>query len=648
MHRRFFSYLLLCLVAYACFSYLDQVILRFVFFFLLLLPLMSFISLLLARYFVHWALRVEHPEATRLEEGRGVITLINRSFFFFPHIDLYIDEPALEDGLFIMGDGKDHIMTKEEAANYSGPIRFDDFSNETEDLFLDDSALLQLSEDEYAKRIHKRLSRARAIPKRRFFLFPKFKTLPATSRKTVWLSAYARYDWHFRWMPSHVGHYRFGATHVYARDFLGFFTLPLHQSKSEQYICMDEINVLPNARFYRSRFAQKLPVPQPTDLARFNNRIRPEVNALANIRAYRPGDRMKDIHFKISAKLGDFYVKEFEDPRKGGILFLIDPFLPDQLSLHQRDYFDELSEIATAIVEEFNRGEGPVIMRFANHSIEGPGQNQGLKIFQKFLSQQKLHPAQDRKRADGHDLSFDAHQLSQSQQKAIASDIQAQKEHFLKHRVPSLSWQLQNEFRSEKYRAIVLISPSFTHLLAQTILRSAKQQSTRLIFIHLEPPKDTQSQVQSTPHQAESPSANTGSQAFTPSEAPTNSSNSRPAENASTLISAKERRDYITRMENLNVIVFPVRLRSIHSRGPARTAPPRKKAVAPSNATSNSARKRKPVPPPGFARQATKAQAQAQGQAQRQAQNRAQAQSQNRAQKGKRNESPHKSKARKE
>lgn len=514
MHRRLFAYLGLCVFTYAFFSYMDLPLLRFVLFFLLALPLISLAMLCLARHFVRWALRTEKEENMRVEEGRAVLSLMNLSFFFFPHITLYLDCPDESAGFIVTGAGGDEMKEREEWRQDEGHIPFRDLPGD-----LPPGELLKLNDNEYARTLENKWLRALSVPFRRFFVFPRFKKLRRSRRHVVYLAAYARYDWHFRYTPTHVGEYEIKASKLFARDFFGFFSLPLRQSRDADLVSSAHLSVLPNARYYRARFLHRLPEPQPSDFARPNNRLSNEINALGNIRPWRPGDRMKDIHFNVSSKQQSFFVKEYEDPRRGGILFLLDPYLPDS-EIDPQDYYDELSEITASIIDEMNKGDGPLVLRFAEHSVEGPGGQKALRKFLHFLARQKMLPAEWRRAAERKNPK--QHLSAAERTRFLAPRRRNRLLLFLtgllpallprspKRRtpsqtkkgggtslnesriLPSLTTMLRQEFKSEKYRGIIVISPSFTPLLAECMLQAARQKATRLVFVHLESPAEAE------------------------------------------------------------------------------------------------------------------------------------------------------------
>lgn len=101
----------------------------------------------------------------------------------------------------------------------------------------------------------------------------------------------------------HCGVYTCRARHVWTRDLLGLFCLPV-QSPAACTVIVEP----------------KACAPQPTpDLSRFRTmRFRPVPDGgfseVHEIREYRPGDSLKSVHWKLSAKTGELVVREPQEP----------------------------------------------------------------------------------------------------------------------------------------------------------------------------------------------------------------------------------------------------------------------------------------------------------------------------------------------
>lgn len=124
---------------------------------------------------------------------------------------------------------------------------------------------------------------------------------------------------------SHRGFYRAGISSARSRDILSLFYLPVAFRRR----CRQELpslTVLPSTS----------PSANFDDLASFlfdwQHKQTPEagdeVDAVANIRTHRPGDSLKRTHWKLTARLDEVMVKEFENPIRQAGLILIDMARP--------------------------------------------------------------------------------------------------------------------------------------------------------------------------------------------------------------------------------------------------------------------------------------------------------------------------------
>ena len=121
-----------------------------------------------------------------------------------------------------------------------------------------------------------------------------------------------------------AGMFDFTINDVYITDYLHFYSFRL------PYSFHRELPVLP----------EKLPLP-PVSLSKAlvesdESETSPEgelTRDLLQLREYRPGDRIKDIHWKMTAKTGDISVKEYE--RSKDLYYLILPEL--DINYLQRD-----------------------------------------------------------------------------------------------------------------------------------------------------------------------------------------------------------------------------------------------------------------------------------------------------------------------
>ncbi len=119
---------------------------------------------------------------------------------------------------------------------------------------------------------------------------------------------------------AHRGVYWAGLRKVWCRDLFGFFYLQAPLGKYPRRSLM-QLTILPRPDRIPG-FESLVNFLSGPDKSR-SPRAGDEVNDLANLRARHPGESLKRVHWKVSARLDQWVVKEFENPiRQAGLLIL--------------------------------------------------------------------------------------------------------------------------------------------------------------------------------------------------------------------------------------------------------------------------------------------------------------------------------------
>jgi len=123
----------------------------------------------------------------------------------------------------------------------------------------------------------------------------------------------------------HRGHFQAGISSVRTRDILSLFYLPI-RLRRRWHRELPELIVLPSsspsADFSAlSSFLYDWQHKQTPDAG-------DEIDAVTNIRSHRPGDSLKRTHWKLTARLNEVMIKEFENPIRQAGLILIDMARP--------------------------------------------------------------------------------------------------------------------------------------------------------------------------------------------------------------------------------------------------------------------------------------------------------------------------------
>ena len=453
---RLIPYLILVFVAYAVYSFMDEPIFEFLFFFLLALPLISGLLLLVLRRGLQWELVPLREEGRRLDEVVYLLKIENHLPIFLPSIR-FLFSGTYEPMAFILQNTEPLAQGKLGALP---PL----------ETWLHHERQRLGGEGQTVQEYLRRAQMLKQHPVERYG-FKQDTVLPAGLSLKMHLAAREEAIYRLSFLPGHTGIEQLQARYVLIDDLFSFFTIkaPTSTFKSPDY------RVLPNPTFFRARVTEDLPDPLPVEIERWTDKIGNEVNALANIRNWRPGDRMKDIHWKVSAKAQEFFVKEYEDPRKGSILFLLDPYYPQLMQPSEAAHFkDELTEVTDALFIAMNRQEGPFTLRHLDQRIEVAGEGQPVRPVERYLAGLKFRKREDADQSRGLSQTY-FEQIKSTSAKLGPSSL------------PSLSKMLRDEYKLESWRAIVIITGNIGRPLTENILRILRERTAQIVLVSAEP-----------------------------------------------------------------------------------------------------------------------------------------------------------------
>lgn len=120
----------------------------------------------------------------------------------------------------------------------------------------------------------------------------------------------------------HCGEYAVGLVGLQVTDLFGLFRIRIRRrtrlaGSLLQQVVLPRVNDQQNVLLPGLLLAEQSDEPSP--------RVSSEVDAIANLREMQSGDSFKRIHWKVSARLGEWIVKEFEDPLQHEIIVIVDP-----------------------------------------------------------------------------------------------------------------------------------------------------------------------------------------------------------------------------------------------------------------------------------------------------------------------------------
>lgn len=151
----------------------------------------------------------------------------------------------------------------------------------------------------------------------------------------------------------HIGEMMIGISGVWFTDLLGLFRCRVR--------C--ETPLLPLLTLPRSFEVEPLRFLQSDEGRSLQNRITEDLSSPEDIRAYRAGDPLKRVHWKLTARRRELIVRKFETPAPPDTLILLDCTSPAQTAADPEAAAclrDTLCETALSVAEMQARGDIPV------------------------------------------------------------------------------------------------------------------------------------------------------------------------------------------------------------------------------------------------------------------------------------------------
>lgn len=158
----------------------------------------------------------------------------------------------------------------------------------------------------------------------------------------------------FEHLARHCGPLELAVLDIYAMDPAAFFRFRITQSKNLE--SLDKIYVLPQKQevTHRERMSEQ-ELDQGSFIAK---KTLSEIDEIDRMRPMQSGDRLRSIHWKLSARVNDWMVKQYEKAEERQVLFLFDlPKVDPALSSPNREaelfLRDTMLEHSAAICQAF-------------------------------------------------------------------------------------------------------------------------------------------------------------------------------------------------------------------------------------------------------------------------------------------------------
>nr|WP_319487511.1 DUF58 domain-containing protein [uncultured Caproiciproducens sp.] len=158
------------------------------------------------------------------------------------------------------------------------------------------------------------------------------------------ISAHTEQNVEYRMQSGHIGRVTAELTQIRYYDFLGIFTLKLTPNAQAEIFITPKIHLIDGkidltaaAGMENSSYSKVKPGDDPSEIF--------------DVRAFRSGDRLRSIHWKLSSKLDELMVKEFSLPANSELLLLVELLAPDMTVL------DALIETAASLSHFFSENQ---------------------------------------------------------------------------------------------------------------------------------------------------------------------------------------------------------------------------------------------------------------------------------------------------
>ncbi|WP_432662012.1 DUF58 domain-containing protein [Wukongibacter baidiensis] len=139
----------------------------------------------------------------------------------------------------------------------------------------------------------------------------------------------------------HRGYYKVGELHVKIKDFLNLFEKEIIFNKNIDLIVYPVIHDINNMKLPATEYFGAFRVPYNTH---------EDYTSIKNIREYVEGDNVKKVHWKLSARLGTPYVKEYELSANTKINIFLDAYEGSFIKDSSGDIEEKMVETGASII----------------------------------------------------------------------------------------------------------------------------------------------------------------------------------------------------------------------------------------------------------------------------------------------------------
>lgn len=181
-----------------------------------------------------------------------------------------------------------------------------------------------------------------------FFISDLFGNVASEATTTIGLGPFESYDLSFSARFDHIGTYSAGLSRVVVTDFLGLFSKNVYQRSHHS------VEVIPNIQMLEKVTFDDTATVETSKAAKS---VLADSMDYAQVREYVPGDPLKTIHWKLSARAqeGTYYTRLYEVYNEPGVAVIMDFSAPHEEAEVLMSILDAVVESAFSIAEYAKR-----------------------------------------------------------------------------------------------------------------------------------------------------------------------------------------------------------------------------------------------------------------------------------------------------
>lgn len=195
-----------------------------------------------------------------------------------------------------------------------------------------------------------------------FYVSDLFGGVASEASTALSLAPFESYDLHFSTRFEHIGTYSAGMRRLIVSDFLRLFTADAGQKRTQI------VHVTPRIHALESL---SLSNDSQTEASRPRKSVFADSLDYAYVRPYVPGDPLKTIHWKLSARSDGYMTRLFEESTNPGVCVIMDFYAPEDRTPYLMGMFDAVVESAISIAR-YAQAEGfETELHYTNREGEG-------------------------------------------------------------------------------------------------------------------------------------------------------------------------------------------------------------------------------------------------------------------------------------